>query len=86
MFDMSKIMLLVKHSLGVKRVSLERQFLSNWLLRSYDGAGVISGCVRGAAACIHAEYPKALLCVMQCCKIREVPNVMVNCWFYCSFL
>ena len=67
--------------------------LSNWQLpatllrgQSYDGAGAMSGCVRGAAARIHAGYPKALyihcashrlnLCVMQCCKISEVSNVM----------
>ena len=54
--------------------------------QSYDGAGAMSGSVRGAAACISAKYPKALyvhcaahrlnLCVMKCCNNREISNAM----------
>ena len=62
--------------------------LSATLLRgqSYDGAGSMSGSVRGAAARISAKYPKALyvhcaahrlnLCVMKCCNNRDFSNVM----------
>ena len=54
--------------------------------QSYDGAGSMSGSVRGAAARIIAEHPKALyvhcaahrlnLCIMKCCSIREVSNMI----------
>ena len=54
--------------------------------QSYDGAGSMSGSVRGAAARICADHPKALyvhcaahrlnLCIMKCCSIREISNMI----------
>ena len=67
--------------------------LNNWQLeaanmrgQAYDGAGAMSGAVKGAAARIMAQCPKAHyvhcaahqlnLCVVKCCTIREVSNAM----------
>lgn len=67
--------------------------LNNWQLetanmcgQAYDGAGAMSGTVKGAAARIMAQCPKAHythcaahrlnLCVVKCCTIREVSNAM----------
>ena len=67
--------------------------LSAWQLptsllrgQSYDGAGSMSGSIRGAAARICADYPKALyvhcaahrlnLCIAKCCNNREVSNMI----------
>ena len=54
--------------------------------QAYDGAGAMAGKTRGAASRIISKYPKALythcaahrlnLCVMKCCSIREVSNMM----------
>ena len=55
--------------------------------QAYDGAGAMAGKSKGAAAArILAKYPKALfthcaahrlnLCVMKCCSIREITNMM----------
>ena len=54
--------------------------------QSYDGAGAMSGKSKGAAARISLKYPKAVyahcashklnLCIMKCCKIREIDNIM----------
>ena len=62
---------------------LEPQFLRG---QSYDGAGAMAGKAKGAAAIITSTYPKALythcaahrlnLCVVKCCNIREVNNMM----------
>ena len=51
-----------------------------------DGAGAMAGKSKGVAARIYSQYPKALythcashrlnLCVMKCCSIREVSNMM----------
>ena len=63
--------------------------LSDWpkLLhgQAYDGTGALAGKTKGVASRISAKYPKALythsahrlnLCVMKCCSIREVNNMM----------
>ena len=67
--------------------------LTNWKLeaellrgQAYDGAGAMTGRVKGAASHITAKYPKAIythcashrlnLCVVKCCSISEVNNVM----------
>ena len=54
--------------------------------QAYDGAGAMAGKSKGVATRIHSQYPKALythcaahrlnLCVMKCCSIREVSNMM----------
>ncbi len=54
--------------------------------QAYDGAGAMAGKSKGAASRIMQKYPKALythcaahrlnLCVMKCCSIREVSNMM----------
>ena len=54
--------------------------------QAYDGAGAMAGKSKGAASRILSKYPKALythcsahrlnLCVMKCCSIREVSNMM----------
>ena len=54
--------------------------------QAYDGAGAMAGKSKGVATRIHSQYPKALythcaahrlnLCVMKCCSIREVRNMM----------
>ena len=54
--------------------------------QAYDGAGAMSGAVKGAAARIMAQCPKAHyvhcaahrlnLCVVKCCTICEVSNAM----------
>ena len=54
--------------------------------QAYDGAGAMSGKSKGAASRILSKYPKALythcaahrlnLCVMKCCSIMEVSNMM----------
>ena len=54
--------------------------------QAYDGAGAMAGKTKGAASRIKEKYPKALythcaahrlnLCVMKCCSIREVNNMM----------
>ena len=71
---------------GVTGEAIASAQLNNWQLQpqcmrgqAYDGAGAMAGKVRGAAAIISSEYPKALythcaayrlnLCV-KCCSIR----------------
>ena len=54
--------------------------------QAYDGAGAMVGKFKGVAARIYSQYPKALythcashrlnLCVVKCCSIREVSNMM----------
>ena len=54
--------------------------------QAYDGAGAMAGKSKGVAARIYSQYPKALythcashrlnLCVMKCCSVREVSNMM----------
>ena len=54
--------------------------------QGYDGAGTMAGKSKGAAACINAKQPKALythcashrlsLCVVKCCSIREISNII----------
>ncbi len=54
--------------------------------QAYDGAGAMAGKSKGAASRILSKYPKALythcaahrlnLCVMKCCSIMEVSNMM----------
>ena len=54
--------------------------------QAYDGAGAMAGKVKGAAAPISEKYPRALymhhashrlnLCVMKCCTIQHVSNMM----------
>ena len=54
--------------------------------KGYDGAGAMAGKSNGAAACIISKHPKALythcashrlnLCVVKCCSIREISNMM----------
>lgn len=67
--------------------------LTSWQLspdllygQSYDGAGAMSGKVKGVAARINSQYPKALfvhcashrlnLCIMRSCSGREVSNMI----------
>ena len=62
---------------------LEPQLLRG---QAYDGARAMAGKNKGVAARISAKYPNALythcvshrlnLCVMKCCSIREVNNMM----------
>ena len=62
---------------------LQLQFLCG---QAYDGAGAMAGKSKGVAARIHSQYRKALythcashrlnFCVMKCCSIREVSNMM----------
>ena len=62
---------------------LEPRFLRG---QGYDGAGAMAGKVKGTAARILSHYPKALythcaayhlnLCVVKCCNIRKVNNMM----------
>ena len=62
---------------------LEPTFLRG---QAYDGAGAMAGQVRGTAACISSLYPKAVythcaahrlnLCIVKCCNVREVNNMM----------
>ena len=54
--------------------------------QAYDGAGAMAGKSKGVASRILSKYPKALythcaahrlnLCVMKCCSIREVSNMI----------
>ena len=54
--------------------------------QAYDGAGAMAGCSKGVATWIQDKYPKALyihcaahclnLCVVKCCSIREISNMM----------
>lgn len=54
--------------------------------QAYDGAGAMAGQIKGTAARIASLYPKAIythcashrlnLCVVKCCSIREVNNMM----------
>ena len=54
--------------------------------QAYDGAGAMAGKSKSVASRILSKYPKALythcaahrlnLCVMKCCSIREVSNMM----------
>ena len=54
--------------------------------QAYDGAGAMAGKSKGVAVRIRTKYPKALythcashrlnLCVMKCCSIRDVSNMM----------
>ncbi len=53
---------------------------------AFDGAGAMAGRTRGAAARIISVYPRAMythctahrlnLCVVKCCSVREVSNMM----------
>lgn len=62
---------------------LQPQFLRG---QAYDGAGAMAGRSKGTGARIAALHPKALythcaahrlnLCVVKCCSIREVSNMM----------
>ncbi|XP_065883923.1 52 kDa repressor of the inhibitor of the protein kinase-like [Dysidea avara] len=62
---------------------LEPEFLRG---QAYDGAGAMAGQSKRAAVCIVSKFPKAIythcashrlnLCVMKCCDIREVSNMM----------
>ena len=62
---------------------LEAQFLRG---QAYDGAGAMAGKSKGASAHIAMQYPKAVythcaahrlnLCVVKCCSIREISNMM----------
>ena len=62
---------------------LDPQFLRGL---AFDGAGAMAGRSKGAAARITSLYPKAVythcaahrlnLCVVKCCDIREVSNMM----------
>ena len=62
---------------------LEPQLLRG---QAYDGAGAMAGRSKGAAARITSQYPKAVythcaahrlnLCVVKCCSVREVSNMM----------
>ena len=62
---------------------LEPQLLRG---QAYDGAGAMAGQAKGVAARIRAKYPKASyshcashrlnLCIVKCCSIREVSNMM----------
>ena len=64
-------------------LNLDLEFLRGQV---FDGAGAMVGKSRGAAARIISRYPKALfthcmahrlnLCVVKCCCIREVDNMM----------
>ena len=54
--------------------------------QAYDGAGAMAGKSKGAASYLITKQPKALythcashrlnLCVVKCCSIREINNVM----------
>ena len=54
--------------------------------QAYDGAGAMAGCSKGVATRIQDKYPKALyihcavhrlnLCIVKCCSIREISNMM----------
>ena len=54
--------------------------------QAYDGACTMAGQVKGTAACIQSLYPKAIythcaahclnLCVVKCCSIRDINNMM----------
>ena len=54
--------------------------------QAYDGAGAMAGKSKGVAVRIRTKYPKALythcashrlnLCVMKCCSIKHVSNMM----------
>ena len=67
---------------------LENWRLESQLLRSqaYHGAGAMTGLSKGVAARICAKYPKATyshsashtlnLCIVKCCSIREVSNMI----------
>ena len=54
--------------------------------QAYDGAGAMAGKTKGVATRISEKYPKALythceahrlnLCVVKCCSIREINNMM----------
>ena len=54
--------------------------------QAYDGAGSMSGKTKGTAARITSLHPKALyahcaahklnLCIVKCCSIIEVDNMM----------
>ena len=54
--------------------------------QAYDGAGAMAGCSKGVATRINDKFPKALyihcaahrlnLCVVKCCSICEVNNMM----------
>ena len=69
--------------LKLKKWQLQLNFLRG---QAYDGAGAMAGKSKGAAACITAKHPKVLythcashrlnLCVVKCCSIREISNMM----------
>ena len=54
--------------------------------QAYDGAGAMTGKSKGAASCIITKQPKALythcashrlnLCIVKCCSILEISNMM----------
>ena len=63
--------------------ALDLRFLRG---QAYDGAGAMAGCSKGVATRIQDKFPKALythcaahrlnLCVVKCCSIREISNMM----------
>ena len=67
----------------------------NLIGQTYDGAGAMAGRKKGAAARITQLYPKALythcnahvlnLCVVKCCRIREMQNAMDTADRICRF-
>ena len=67
----------------LKNWQLQLEFLRG---QAYDGAGAMAGKSKGAAACVTAKQPKAFythcashrlnLCVVKCCSIREISNMM----------
>ena len=54
--------------------------------QAYDGAGAMAGSAKGVATRIKNQYPKAIythcaahrlnLCIVKCCSIREISNMM----------
>ena len=68
---------------------------SNIRGQTYDGAGAMAGKSRGAAARIQEAFPKAIythcaahapnLCVVKCCSIAEIKNMMDTAESICRF-
>ena len=69
--------------LKLSQWQLELEYLRG---QAYDGAGAMAGKSKGAASYIVTKQPKALythctshrlnLCVVKCCSIREINNMM----------
>ena len=68
---------------------------SNIRGQTYDGAGAMAGKSRGAAARIQEAFPKAMythcaahalnLCVVKCCSVAEIRNMMDTAESICRF-